>query len=160
MDKLKYRKTILDDIDHLVENMRQEDVDEMIASGSVPIDETLHRALRRSSKIITAIDFETDKPVFIGGIKPYTLLSKTGAPWMLGTTENYKYRRNLLKDVREFLKEYLETYEEIYNYVHVKNEISIRWLKALGFEFGEPAKFHRTGEYFMRFSMKRGDHNV
>jgi hypothetical protein len=159
VDNITYRHTKPEDLNFLIKNMREEDIDELNASGTISIKETLTLGIKRSREIVTAINSE-ERPVAIIGVKPYALISNKGIIWMLGTTENFKYRRNLIRDARRLIKIFLRNYQEIFNYVHVKNEISIRWLKALGFIIEDPKKYYRTGEYFMKFYMKRGDNHV
>ncbi len=157
MAKLTYRNVRPGDIEHLAENMRQEDIDEVLAAGQRTPRESLIVAVRRSSKDVFIAADSNDVAIFIGGVSPKILLSSTGIVWLLGTDQNYKYRRNLLKDSRRAIGIFLEMYKRLENYVHVKNTISIRWVKILGFTMEKPVRFP-SGEYFMKFYIERGGH--
>jgi len=150
---LDAEKTTIDHIDYVVEHMRQADVDEVVAAGHTP-REALIIGMVSSDSCVTLL--YNDIPVVIFGILSVTLLGNVGRPWLLGTTDAPKHRRAFAQLPKYYLDSMLEMYPVLENYVHVKNRVSVRWLKYLGFQFDEPVTLP-NGEQFIRFWMKRGD---
>ena len=60
-----------------------------------------------------------------------------------------------MTDTRRVLDIMLEMYPRLENFVHLKNHVSVRWLKRLGFSFDEPIVLPQSGEEFVRFHMEK-----
>jgi hypothetical protein len=154
---LTFKHTDIHDIAYIGENMRQADRDEvMAASGHNPM-QSLLLGVRRSDQTITAVSPD-GVPLVIFGVVGKSLVTDVGVPWLLGCDEALKYRRHFMTDVPKVLEIMLEKYRMLENYVHVKNRVSVNWLKRMGFKMDEPVLFINSGEYFMRFYMERGEH--
>lgn len=81
-----------------------------------------------------------------------TLLEDVAVPWLLGTDEMWKYRRELVRDARQWVDEQAERFGPLENFVHADNAVHVRWLKHLGFRFdAKPYPLGLDGELFYRF---------
>lgn len=75
-----------------------------------------------------------------------------GAPWLLGTDGVVEARWKFLRESRGILESLERDYDVLWNQVHTRNEVHIRWLKWLGFDFGETVTHPASGEQFINFS--------
>lgn len=157
MVELDFNMTTDDDIKFVADNMRDFDVAEVLAAGS----ESVHQSLVDSvelSKTAVAVSHDGVTILIFGLVKP-SLISKSGVIWMLGANQSLNYKRELMVYTRRVIKEMLNECDELYNYVHDENKVSIKWLKALGFTMGEPEPYGPYDALFRRFYMKKdADH--
>lgn len=75
-----------------------------------------------------------------------------GIPWMLGTDDLLKIPRDLVVQGRQWIQYLNQIYPHLENYVHEFNYTSIRWLKAMGFEFPGEFVLLPNGHVFRRFT--------
>jgi hypothetical protein len=137
--------------------MREADRVEVMAShGHSPLD-ALTLGVSKSDQVVTVLSPD-GTPLVIIGVVSQSLLSDVGTIWLLGCDEALRYRRNFISEVPRVLSILFERYTMLENHVHVDNRVSIVWLKRIGFEMDEPVLFRNSGEYFMRFYMKRCGH--
>ncbi len=80
-------------------------------------------------------------PVGMFGVAP-SHGGKAGAVWLLGTPGILGISRQFLKESRYWLDHITQGYHMVGNIVHKDNNISIRWLKWLGFTF-----LRRVGDF-------------
>lgn len=154
--KLKYVPVQDWHVRHVAFNMRDADVAEVKATANKTPLEALRKGMEISDRTVTVLTPD-GLPLVIMGVAPRCRLTGVGSPWLLGTDEALKYKRNFLTDPPEVLDEMMDLYPKLENYVHVENRISVRWLKLLGFKMDEPVLFPNSGEKFMRFHMTRED---
>jgi hypothetical protein len=64
-------------------------------------------------------------------------VSKSGAIWMMCSDELSRFSVRFLRESLDVLNLLQETYPTLWNFVDARNELHIRWLKWLGFEFTE-----------------------
>lgn len=87
------------------------------------------------------------------GTAPYGgLLTTSGVPWLLGTNAVRRFPKALMQVSRAYLADVRERYSMLFNYVDARNTESLRYLKALGFEFDPAQPYGVNGEPFHRFS--------
>lgn len=136
---------------HIGMNMRQADREEIEAwTGCDPL-RTVVTGLLGSTRCWTAmVDGE---PAAIFGVYPTSVITRVGAPWLLGTDLTKSVRRRFITESRKYLSEMLQLYPVLINYVDKRNEQSIRWLMWLGFDFVYEVQ-GREGERFFRFEMR------
>lgn len=75
-----------------------------------------------------------------------------GAPWLLGTDMMALVPVSVLRESRRRVRQWLERYRLLTNYVHAKNRVSMDWLSWIGFRFPDSAIVN--GELFWRFEMR------
>lgn len=155
MARIRFRETTFDDVETVARNMRAADVEEVVATGSTP-RESLYKGLELSDHCVTVIG-EHEEILVVYGVAPGCVLTGQGRPWLLGTDAALKYKREFLQLPRQIIPRMLTLYPRLENYVHVKNRVSVRWLKLLGFKMDEPVQIP-SGEMFMRFHMTREDY--
>ena len=75
-----------------------------------------------------------------------------GIPWMLGNDQLVTIPRELVTEGREWIDYLNRLYPHLENYVDERNRTSVRWLRAMGFEF--PGEFVPlpNGRVFRRFT--------
>lgn len=159
MGKLRYVPTTEEHVRHVAQNMRQCDIEEIRAcSGRDPLV-ALSDSVAKADEVLTGVDPD-DTPVFIFGLTARCRLTGTGAPWMLGTDNVAKFPREMMVDSRKIIGFMLDNFPRLENYVHIKNTVSVNWLKSVGFKMDEPFVAPLSGEQFMRFYMNKEQSNV
>lgn len=146
------RKIQPGDIEYIAQNMRIADCVEINASCGLPPLAALQKSVELSEMLWV---MEADKkPVAIFGAAKG---DHGGVPWLLATDEFKKYPDFLKFFPHLYFLKMKQRFGYLYNYVHVKNKTSIKWLKMCGCRIGAPIPFGVFGEDFCYFSM--GDKN-
>lgn len=132
--------------------MRQADLAEVFATGTDPV-RALHEGIRRSVHCwVATVD---GRPACVFGVAPIgSLLSDTGAPWMLGTDLITQHQRAFMRRSPRYIAHMLDAFSHLLNFVHAENEPSVRWLKRMGFTLHEPAPHGPNGALFHRFELR------
>lgn len=143
----------------LAPKIRQSDRNEVLAShGLSDMERILNNARSFSHEAYAwIIDGE---PIAAFGVAPGSYLQSFGIPWMLGTEEICGSNAiNFLRNSKIIINYWLSRWDYLENYVDARNEISLRYLKFLGFVIDEPIPFGVQKLPFHRFYMK-GDYHV
>lgn len=128
--------------------MRDEDRREVWASHRHTPGEALQRALIRSELAWTC--FVRGVPAFMWGVaRKGSLISETGAPWLLGTNAILDVRREFLKQSRAYVERMQERFSRLENHVHAGNRLSIRWLKWCGFALDDIPELINDEDFFL-----------
>jgi len=134
--------------------MRQPDRAEVAAAAGMGPFRALSDSLQRSAAAWTGM--VNDEPVCMFGVTPVDILGGVGSPWLLGTNEVERYAITFLRLNKGYVAKMLELFPHLQNYVDVRNGMSIRWLKWLGFRFDpEPVPYGIWGLPFYRFHMQK-----
>ncbi len=137
----------------LAEVMRQADKDEVAAAtGKTPLA-ALSASFRRSTLCMVALI--DGKPEVIFGAGDLSILTGTGAPWLLGSDAIFDHRREFLRQSVNWRAQLLQRYSVLRNVVDCRNAAAVRWLRWLGFRFSEP--FIYRGHDFMAFELRAED---
>lgn len=139
-------------IRHIARNMRPADEAEVRALGRSPFA-AMVVSLRRSQRAWTII--ADGKAVGMFGVGDVNILAGVGSPWMLGTPALERHATIFLRNCNYWVRQLLDGYTVLRNCVDDRNTLSIRWLKWLGFQVGEPVAF--KGHLFRMFEMKATD---
>lgn len=144
-------------VEMLARHLRTADVQEIqaIHGEDCDIEAVLTRAVRVSDQCEVGISHDTGLPTLIRGVAPACWDETLGAIWMVGTDELFRYRRNLLLEGQQYVTAQLEHYRMLFNFVDVRNQESIRWLRRLGFQFDQPTPHGIMGRNFQRFTRWR-----
>lgn len=140
---------------HLIElaqTMRLADRAELAALGFADPLPVLRSSLKHST--LAACALIDGKVWAVGGAVPFSLLSESAAPWMLGSTLIDRSPRHLIARGPSYIHAMLNKYPHLVNYVHARNVRAIRWLKWLGFELHAATPYGLKGEPFHRFEMR------
>ncbi|MDR2488772.1 MAG: hypothetical protein LBD42_04695 [Desulfovibrio sp.] len=128
--------------------MREEDRREVWASHRHTPGQALENGLARSELAWTC--FVHGKPAFMwGAARQGSLISRTGAPWLLGTEGIYMVRREFLKQSRAYVELMQKRFPRLENFVHAENRLSIRWLQWCGFVLDDIPELINDEDFFM-----------
>lgn len=140
------------DIEHLNTYLRAADRAEITASSGPDTLATIRRSVDRSTMLAVAtVDGDL---ACIFGLVPTSILTGTGAPWMLGTDVLDANSRSLMRMCRGYIGAMLAECPHLENAVDVRNERSVRWLKRLGFAICEVRPVGLDRMPFYRFEMR------
>jgi len=155
MQQVKFLQPTTELIKSIAVDMRQADIDEIWASNHQTPGEALLKGFKISdySVVITV----NDELCVMLGLVIHDILAGTGVVWLLGTNNALKYKRHFITQVPDVIDEMLDICPKLFNYVHVDNEVSIRWLKRIGFTFDEPAPYGYDRESFHKFYLERAN---
>ncbi|QND53460.1 DUF2833 domain-containing protein [Phyllobacterium sp. 628] len=130
--------------------MRKADRDEVsAASGRLPADALIY-SLRKSSVAWTALIDGVPELMF--GVGDLNVLAGVGAPWLLGTDAVEKNYVAFLRGSVDWRDQLLRRYPVMRNFVDVRNQASIRWLRWLGFKLFDPVELR--GHEFCLFELR------
>jgi len=77
-----------------------------------------------------------------------------GRPWMIGTSDLNKYARQFRKRDKMVVRAMLTHFSYLENYVEEANVRSVKWLKEIGFQMGEPEPIGPFNRPFIKFWME------
>lgn len=95
--------------------------------------------------------------ICIGGVAPLSLIGSTGVPWLMGTDLVPVHRKAFMRHSREAMPRWLARFPILRNVVDARYAEAIRWLRWLGFRFGDPVIVGVAGLPFLPFSMEATD---
>lgn len=116
----------------LAPRLRQSDKDEMMAAYGVEPMPALLESLKVSDlDMCWAAHLDGDVQVMFG---VNDIGNATGGIWMLGTDAIYTHRRNFMRHCLQYLQLMHERYPYLTNFVDVRHQAALRWMRKLGFE--------------------------
>lgn len=127
-----WRASEAHDAEYVAERMRKSDIDELSDVGAEPL-EALLRGFYLSDECNTIV--VNKRPAGMFGVTRQE--DGSGVVWLLGTQEIEKISTTFLRGSRQWVESKASEYWKLFNFVSAKNEVSIRWLKFLGFKFKE-----------------------
>lgn len=137
----------------IAKRMREADrIEVHAASGKTP-GQALAFSLRKSSIAMTWII--DGRPELMFGVGDLNILAGVGAPWLLGTDAVLSHQMEFLRSSVEWRNKLFERYSTLKNFVDVRNEVSVRWLKWLGFSLSDPIEYR--GHWFYIFELRSAD---
>lgn len=145
----------VEDVPAILLIVRQADVDEITEALGIPMERALIDAVTGSlnaRKIV--IDGEV---VAVFGDAIHSILGSVGVPWLISTIHVEKHARAFLKVCKPEVQGMLTRHRHLMNYVDARNTSAIRWLKWLGFDFGEAAPYGARRFLFYQFTLNRGN---
>lgn len=144
--------------EELLKGIRAVDRKEMEGMGVDPRKGVMW-SVAQTVPIYVARDTETKKLIAVWGLQ--FLIGQeqnTYIIWCLGTDEINHVKKSFIEESRKYIDRWLGYYGELKNTVACFNHASIRWLKWMGAEFGEPYKIN--GNDYMDFVIRRQEENV
>ena len=145
----------VEDVPAILLIVRQADVDEITEALGIPMERALIDAVTGSlnaRKIV--VDGEV---VAVFGDAIHSILGSVGVPWLISTIHVEKHARAFLKVCKPEVQGMLTRHRHLMNYVDARNTSAIRWLKWLGFDFGEAAPYGPKRLPFYPFTLNRED---
>ena len=142
------RSSTIHDPSRLAHRLRPEDVREISALGSNPIQALTEGFL--GDRCLTVED--CGLPIAMFGVRTIPLKPEFGAIWLLASEalfERARYR--FMRESRHWV-EYLESgYLATLNIADVRNEAHLRWLRWLGYTFLAKLPLGTNGEIYQEF---------
>lgn len=120
-------------INSIANRMRDIDRLECRVFGHTP-KEALRYGIGMATVAWTAL--VDDRPEAMFGASTISLLDGSGRPWMLMTDEAERHRIALLRFGVIYTAALHRHYTLLHNWVHARNDTSIRWLARLGYGIG------------------------
>lgn len=136
----------------IARRMRQADRDEIAAASGRSPGKALAFSLRKSSLAYTAMVDGVPEVMF--GVGDINVLTRTGAPWLLGTDAVTTHYVAFLRGSVNWREQLLRRYRVLMNAVDDRNTASKRWLRWLGFTLGEPRPLGVERKPFRVFRME------
>jgi len=140
----------------LSQSLRAADLREIKAFSNLsPIQELQRPLLNKQAHTYSVVDAEGFVYAMFGVSRTCLYPLKVGAPWMLASDNIFKeHKREFLKQSPTWIDFLGKEYDVLENFVYARNEIHIRWLKHVGFEFVQyMEKWGAQKEPFWRFRM-------
>ena len=147
-DQITVERSTRGDAEYLKHNMRQQDKEEIWASHHHTPEQAMDFIINKTIFCLT-VKIQ-GQPVAMFGVNGETVLGDKGIVWMLATDEIDKIKLRFLRHSRRFVKMMLEYYPYVYNFVDVRNKVSIAWLRKLGAKF-DTAKPHGVEQKLFRY---------
>lgn len=145
------REAVLADVYRLAPRLREQDLQEVWASHHLTGEAALLLSFFESERSFAAV-CDGQVAAMWGTAR---LKGKPGAlAWFLGSEVVAEYPVTLFRGSRQFVRQALQYYGYLENWVDVRNTLSVDWLRWLGFTFAEPAPYGRDGGLFYHFYAK------
>lgn len=139
----------IDDVDYIAKNLRQADLNELLAQGVSP-QFSLIQGYRCSDRCYTLFN-DNNVPMAIFGTAPVPELEEQNAAtiWLLGTPEIENNKMYFLRKSKEWFDFLTEPFDIVFNVCDARNELHLSWLKWLGVKFTEDIEIN--GYKFKQF---------
>lgn len=135
----------------LAENMRDEDVKEVMLSHGHSPEEAVRYSVEMSEKCVTV--FHNGQVALITGICRPKPCSLECSIWMLSTPVILDIKVAFLKHSKKVVEYFLKGNSKLYNYVWEGNLTSKYWLKWIGFKLSDAQPYGVEGNNFHYFEM-------
>lgn len=151
MAKIEFRTATAADAEWIGGRLRSADRAEVEALGQIP-ERAPADSLRWSDAAWTGlIDGEVAMVFGCGG----SLLADAGVVWALGTDLCTRHPREMLRFGRFWIRKMLELFPVLENWCDARYEGSLRWLRAIGCEVGEPEPHGPNRALFCKLTIRK-----
>lgn len=142
--------TVGEALDHIAANLREADRREVLATLPGPIPDLVAATVAMSLKSWLAVD-ENMTPIAVLGVAPSDE-PMVGIPWLLTTDAVRNCATSFGRQTARYVAEMHELFPILTNFVDVRNEDAITWLRWAGFEIVDVDPHYGTaGEPFLQF---------
>ena len=142
-----------EDIAAILRDVRQADIDEIVEGLGVSLENELADGIAGS---LNARKIVVDGHIVaIFGDAVHSVLGSIGVPWLISTVHVERHARAFLKVCKPEVQGMLTRHRHLFNYVDARNTAAIRWLKWLGFDFGEAVPYGPKRLPFYPFTLNR-----
>lgn len=133
--------------------LRPEDDAELRAAKGPNVGKTVAQAIALSPGQAWAAEIDGEL-VALFGFAPYSALSDTASPWLVGTPELKRIPGVLVREGRCYCQRALGRFSVLRNYVDARNKTSVRWLRRIGFDIQPAVIFGVERRLFHPFEMR------
>lgn len=135
----------------LAPRLREQDQDEVWASGRLDAESALVQSIEASEVCWTAL--LDGSPEIVWGAARYPIEGNFGIVWLLSSDEMYRIPGRFLHESEVYVAKMHETFDTLFNYVHAANVKSQHWLLNLGFhKVSVHDNYNQFGETFILFA--------
>lgn len=99
--------------------------------------------------------FYNDRILCIFGISSIDLLSDTGYPWLITSTEIKKHTKIFLVGTKVVINEWMKQYSMLVQYIPSTFTAALRWLKWSGFKVGPGMNIGHGGTDIHEVTLRR-----
>ncbi len=146
------RASVSGDITPIAEGMRMADRAEVWAASRRTPEQALSFSFQNSALVFTGL--ADGNPFVMFGVGEQSRLLGVGVPWLLGTDEIARHAVPFLRRCGFWKKRLLADYRVLKNHVDNRNQLSIRWLRWIGFSLSEPRPHGPDGLLFRAFELR------
>ena len=150
--EVRVRESTKEDAEQLAGLMRKSDIDEIWASNHLTPIEALKQGIDNSTFCLTV---ENGRPIAMFGIACDQIISRKAVVWLLASDDLVKIQKRFLRYSKTFIYIMLDRYPYLENYVDVRNEKSIKWLKLCGATIEKPEPYGADQKMFSHFYFRR-----
>jgi len=141
------------DLDYLAANLREIDKAEIKAFNGMEVREGLEFCLENNDEVwIACVE---GVPACIFGLSEATQEDEENTSaviWALGTDLLFEHKKALNLISRKVIRDWLNRFDVLFNYIWSKNETHIRWVEGMGFTLLPDTYITTdTGEKFILF---------
>lgn len=148
-ERFVIRPATREDARQIAPLLRDKDVKEIeVASGYPPEVALLFAFDAAGSEIVVAQTASSREPILIGGVCPSH--PKAATIWMVGTPLLEQYALPSVREARRWIDRWHRRYPLLWNQALESNELHVRWLRLLGFNFIR--RLDRGGSTFIEFA--------
>jgi hypothetical protein len=133
--------------------LKQEDKDEVLYSHGFQPSEAIALSIENSLVCFTVLIDE--KPEIIFGINPLSILGNSAIIFLLSSDRINDIGVRFARHSRKYVDYFLSYYGHLFNYIHVDNKTTIKWLRSLNASFDSPKPYGLHHKLFMRFEFTR-----
>jgi hypothetical protein len=151
MAEITYRKATKEDALHVARHMRAHDIAEVTALGATPEQATVYSIMLSDEAYTGLVNGEV--AILFGWVDNF--VKGEGEIWALGTDKLFTVPRDMLKEGRKIVADFLTKCPALGNWIGAENIYSINWLKHLGFTISEPESHGLHGEMFRKIGIER-----
>jgi len=134
-------------IDHaldLAPRLRRDDKWEVMCSSGLNSVDALTQSIQFSEVCWTAL--LAGRPEIIWGVCKFPPDPSMGIVWLLSSEEMYRIPGRFVRESHIYVSKMLGVFDTLFNYVHIDNMASRKWLERLGFEEKERVSEYGVGK--------------
>jgi len=128
----------------LAPRLRRDDKWEVMVSSGLNSLDALTQSIQFSEMAWTAM--LNGKPEICWGVCKFPPDPSMGIVWLLSSEELYRIPGRFMKETAIYLSKMLEVFDTLFNYVHIGNIKSIKWLEANNFQAVETIEKYGVGK--------------
>lgn len=153
---IKKEKFNEEDVRYVLENLRSEDMKEVLHSHGENYVEKLLNDIMKTNDVNLGVRKKDGLPVCVGGCTD-TEEKGVGVVWLLCTPEIVNHQKTLIRHLIANFKKYEKKYWLTFNFIYKENYLAKNWLKKFGYVFvKEGANIPEDFEMFFRKRKLRG----
>lgn len=128
-------------VERMSANLREADKNEVKASHNLNPLDAVSKSIEADPHACRCALSPDGEPFVMWGVNPTTVLAPTALPWALGTELTRKYATWFLRESKNQVERMNDLYPILLNWVDARHEVTLRWVKRLGFSVAQPEPF-------------------